>query len=63
MRGGERWGVNGFGVASEKLCSFVDELGLHDLPLQGFSFTYFRFGQNASRSRIYKFLIFDGAGA
>lgn len=37
-------GVNGFGSVSEDLCNFVDAFGLHDLPLQGSSFTIFGYG-------------------
>lgn len=33
LRGDERWGTNGFGVALEELCSLVDSLELHDLSL------------------------------
>lgn len=58
----EQWGVNGFGLASVDLCNFVNTLSLHDLSLQGSSFTFFGCGQNVARSRINRFLISDGSG-
>lgn len=40
----ERWGVHGFGVAFKKLVSFVDSLGLYNLPFGGLRFTFFENG-------------------
>lgn len=54
-------GVNGSGSAFEDFCNLVDALVLHDIPLQGFSFTFFGYGQNVACSRIDRFLISDGA--
>lgn len=54
--------MNGFGSASEELSYFVDALVLHDLPLIGRPFTFFRFGQCVTRSRIDRFIVFYGAG-
>lgn len=55
-------GVNGFRATSKELSFLVDVLDLRDLLLRGSSFTYFGSGQNISRSRFDRFLIFYGAG-
>lgn len=47
----ERWGVNGFGEASEELWDFVDTLLLHDFPLLGSSFTFFGSENNMVHKR------------
>lgn len=57
----KQWGVNGFRATSKKLSSLVDVLDLHNLPLQGTSFTYYGSGQNIARNRIDRFLILEGA--
>lgn len=56
-------GVNGFDIDSDELCSFIDSLGLHNLPFQGSSFTYFGSVHSAVSSRIDRFLVSDRVGA
>lgn len=50
-------------MASEELLNLVGTLELHDLPLQGSSFTYFGSGQTAVRNKIYRFLVSNEVGA
>lgn len=50
-------GVNGFAVASNDFISFVDSLGLLDLPFQGSQFTFVTSGNSIACNRLDRFFI------
>lgn len=52
--------MNGYGSTSEEVVYLIDTLELHDLPLQGLSFTFSGRGHTYARSRLDRFIVSDG---
>lgn len=59
----ERWGSDGFNMASEEFIGFVHSLGLHDMPIHGSFYTFFCNGPSGARSRLDRFLVSSEAGS
>lgn len=59
MLSSEKKGCVWFWVASEELVSFMDSLGLQNLPFIGPGFTFFKSGSRDTRSRLDRFLVKD----
>lgn len=47
--------MNGFGSALEQLVNLLESLELHDLPLVGSKFTFFKGGIGCARSELDNF--------